>query len=203
MSLLVLCQQRQWACMFFAKVFTFVDCHSTWVKCRPNILKHLKPATKHFSSWPDSLPKDNWISGLQWWNRRQLTYTGSTSNHKREAQEQWEPWFGSRRLKLCFFVCCCFVRADQQVASSAETVKRTSTCGNHKRAGPRGKSTNGLSVPTASRWRTCSGRPPRPRYVTQGRSRHASESHWNGQNLQRHLAHYFLPLLPKLCSSHL
>lgn len=89
--------------MFFAKVFTLVDCFSTWLKCRPNILKHLKPATKHFSSWPDSLPQDNWISGLQWWNRRQLTYTDSTPNHKREAQEQWEPWFGSRGLKLCFF----------------------------------------------------------------------------------------------------
>lgn len=99
---------------------------------------------------------------------------------------------------LCLFFC-----ADQQVASSAETVKRTSTCGNHKRVGPRGKSTSGLSVPTASRWRTCSGRPPRPRYATQGQPSRASESRQNGQNLQRHLVHYYLPLLPKLCSSHL
>lgn len=107
---------------------------------------------------------------------------------------------------MCFCVCCLFLfffRADQQVASSAETVKRTSTCGSHKRVGPRGKSTSGLSVPTASRWRTCSGRPPRPRYAAHGRSSRASESRWNGQNLQRHLVHYYLPLLPKLCSSHL
>lgn len=120
---------------------------------------------------------------------------------KERCKNNGNPDLAVGGLNCVFCVCCCFFRADQQVASSAETVKRTSTCGNHKRAGPRGKSTNGLSVRTASRWRTCSGRPPRPRYVTQGRSGRASESHWNGQNLQR--ARYFLPLLPKLCSSHL
>lgn len=89
------CMPEAAALHFLTKVFTFADCFSTWIKCCPNILKHLKPETKHIL--PHLVTQDNWINGWQWWNGQQHTYTSSLPQKTRVRQ--WEPRSGSQRLK--------------------------------------------------------------------------------------------------------
>lgn len=48
---------------------------------------------------------------------------------------------------------------------SAETVRKTSMYGSHRREELRGRLTNVLSAPTASLWRICSGPQLKPQYV--------------------------------------
>lgn len=96
------------------------------------------------------------------WSAMMVQLVDTKENHNYSGNSD----LSVKDLIVLFFSYVFSLCAHQQVASSVETVKRTSTCGNRKRAGPLGKLTNGHSVPTASQWRTCSGRPPRPQYVS-------------------------------------
>lgn len=74
-------------------------------------------------------------------------------------------WTAEFKARLC-----------RQVVSWVETARRTSTCGSREKEAPRGRSTRSLSVPTASLWKICSGRPPKPRWV--GNHHSLVSHHW-------------------------
>lgn len=134
-------------------------------------LKALETRDKTVLILAHLVTQDNWINAWQWWNGQQHTYTSSVRNHKKQKWDNENLNLAARGLN--YDVC-----AHQQVVWSVGTVRRTSMCGSHKRVGLRGKSTNDLSAPTASLWRTYSGHPLKPQYVRIQWSQR-SESWWN------------------------